>query len=374
MSIFQKRNNARGFSDSTTTSTILKTVNMIKNTILPLFCFIFMQFAGPVAYAQQADFAHYLFVYFSGNSPDGEQVRYAVSDDGVNYRVLNNGRPVIGSDSIALKKGIRDPHILRATDGETFYMVLTDMRSSEGWQSNDGLLLMKSKDLIHWEYTAIDFPTRFPKLRGFDRENLHAVWAPQTIWDAKKKRYLIYYTVGRHDWEYAVGDRYQPYFKIYYSYANKEFTDISEPKLLFDFGTAAIDADIVHDKQHDQFVLFFKDEGLSTMNKGLKTRNGILRATSSKLTGPYTTEYRHLHKTNAIVEGSSVFKLINSNKYILMYDCYADGYYQFCISEDLSNFEWLKNTDTKGNFTPRHGSVMPITTVELKRLTEAFDQ
>lgn len=314
------------------------------------------------------NFSNYLFAYFSSNSPDGEQVRYAVSKDGVNYRALNNGEPILASDSIALKKGIRDPHILRGEDGETFYMVLTDMRSSEGWQSNDGIVLMKSKDLINWEHSRIDFPSRFPNLKGFDRENLHAVWAPQTIWDAKKKQYMIYYSIGRHDWEYPVGNRSQPYFKIFYSYANKDFTDITEPKLLFDFGSAAIDGDIVYDKKNKQFVLFFKDEGLSTVNNGFKTKNGIMRATSRKLKGPYKTEYKHLQKTDAIVEGSSVFPIIDSDKYMLMYDCYTEGYYQFCISDDLTNFEFVKNTDTKGNFTPRHGSVIQITNGELDRL------
>lgn len=322
--------------------------------------------------AKGQDYTHYLFVYFSGNSPDGEQVRYAISKDGVNYTALNDGKPVIASDSISLKKGIRDPHILRGEDGKTFYMVLTDMRSSEGWQSNDGIVLMKSTDLIDWKHTQIDFPTRFPKLKGFDKENLHAVWAPQTIWDARKKRYLIYYSIGRHDWEYSVGNRKQPYFKIFYSYANKDFTDVTTPKLLFDFGTAAIDGDIIFDKKNKEFVLFFKDEGLSTDNNGFKTKNGIMRATASKLTGPYKTEYRHLQQTNAIVEGSSIFPVIGTDKYILMYDCYTEGHYQFCISDDLKNFELLGNTDTKGNFTPRHGSVIQITEEELIRLKEKF--
>lgn len=315
----------------------------------------------------------YLFAYFSDNSPDGEQVRYALSQDGFNFKPLNGGKPVIASDSIALKKGIRDPHIMRSHDGKYFYMVLTDMRSSEGWQSNDGIILMKSTDLIHWEHKTIDFPKRFPDLNGFDRDNLHAVWAPQTIWDPVKQQYMIYYSIGRHDWEYAVGDKKQPYFKIYYSYANADFTDISTPELLFDFGTAAIDGDIVYDKKKQNYVLFFKDEGLSTMNAGFQTKSGVMRATSKNITGPYHTEYRHLNvDQNKPVEGSSVFKLIDSDEYILMYDCYTEGYYQFCKSKDLIHFDFILNTPVGGEFTPRHGSVMPITEQELSVLTTKY--
>ena len=285
----------------------------------------------------ESPYSSYLFAFFSNNSPYGEQIRYAVSDDGFNYTSLNDGRPVVASDSIALKKSIRDPYICRGKDGKTFYMVLTDMRSDEGWQSNDGLILMKSTDLIHWQHTAIDFPTRFPNLIGFDRKNLHAVWAPQLIWDEKAGKYMIYYSIGRHDWEYPTDDpRFnQPYFKIFYSYVNEDFTDVTEPKLLFDFGKAAIDGDIIYDEKNDEYVLFFKDEGRSVLNKGFRTRQGVMRATSKNLTGPYKIEWRHVHKEGQFpVEGSSVFPLIGSDEYILMYDCYAQGFYQFCKSTD----------------------------------------
>lgn len=322
--------------------------------------------------AKKSPYSSYLFAFFSDNSPRGEQVRYAISDDGFDYKSLNFGRPVVASDTISLKKGVRDPHIIRGEDGKTFYMVLTDMRSSEGWQSNDGLVLMKSTDLIHWQHTAIDFPTRFPNLAGFDRQNLHAVWAPQTIWDPVEKKYMIYYSIGRHDWEYPTDDPNfnQPYFRIFYSYANEDFTDITEPKLLFDFGTAAIDGDIVYDAKNQEYVLFFKDEGRSVMNKkgNFRTRQGVMRATSKSLTGPYTVEYRHLQKPGQYpVEGSSVFPLINSDEFILMYDCYANGFYQFCKG-DLKNFTYVKDTPTRGTFTPRHGSVMHITKAERERL------
>ena len=322
--------------------------------------------------AKKSPYSSYLFAFFSDNSPRGEQVRYAISDDGFDYKSLNFGRPVVASDTISLKKGVRDPHIMRGEDGKTFYMVLTDMRSSEGWQSNDGLVLMKSTDLIHWQHTAIDFPTRFPNLAGFDRKNLHAVWAPQTIWDPVEKKYMIYYSIGRHDWEYPTDDPNfnQPYFRIFYSHANEDFTDITEPKLLFDFGTAAIDGDIVYDAKNQEYVLFFKDEGRSVMNKkgNFRTRQGVMRATSKSLTGPYTVEYRHLQKPGQYpVEGSSVFPLINSDEFILMYDCYANGFYQFCKG-DLKNFTYVKDTPTRGTFTPRHGSVMHITKAERERL------
>ena len=105
----------------------------------------------------------YLFTYFNSNAPEDEQICYAISDDGYNYTPLNHGAPVISSDTIALTQCVRDPHILRCEDGKTFYMVATDMRSQLGWSSNRGMVLLKSTDLIHWQHSTVNFPTRYTK-------------------------------------------------------------------------------------------------------------------------------------------------------------------------------------------------------------------
>ena len=363
------------YPDSRPRQTTNRNIFMTRKNIMAALAALLAAAAQPASAAQaEEQDSCYLFAFFSSNSANGEQIRYALSDDGLNYTSLNGGRPVVASDTIALKKSIRDPYICRGRDGKTYYMVMTDMRSGEGWQSNDGLILMKSDDLLHWQHTAIDFPTRFPGMDGFDRKNLHAVWAPQIIWDDSAGKYMIYYSIGRHDWEYPVGDKRQPHFKLFYSYVNDDFTDITEPQMLFDFGTAAIDGDIIYDDKNKEYVLFFKDEGLPTVNNGFKTRQGVMRATAKKLTGPYAVEYRHLQKPGQYpVEGSSVFRLIGSDDYILMYDCYAQGFYQFCRSSDLKNFTFVQNTPTRGAFTPRHGSVMHISAGERERL-EAWSE
>lgn len=106
----------------------------------------------------------YLFTYFNSNDPKDEQICYAISDDGYNFTPLNDGYPVISSDTIAFTQCVRDPHILRGEDGKTFYMVATDMKSSLGWSSNRGMVLLKSTDLINWQHSVINFPTRYLSL------------------------------------------------------------------------------------------------------------------------------------------------------------------------------------------------------------------
>lgn len=107
-----------------------------------LIAFFTCVFVSTVS-AARYDMVAYLFTYFNSNAPQDEQICFALSDDGYNYTPLNGGAPVIESDTIALTQCVRDPHILRCEDGKTFYMVVTDMRSSLGWASNRGIVLLK---------------------------------------------------------------------------------------------------------------------------------------------------------------------------------------------------------------------------------------
>lgn len=295
--------------------------------------------------AEDEGYSAYLFAYFTGNSSSQEQIRFALSLDGFNYTPLHNGDPVISSDTIARKRAVRDPHILRGEDGKTFYMVVTDMKSSEGWSSNDGLVLLQSTDLLNWTHTAIDFPDTWPA--RFDRNALTQVWAPQTIYDPVARKYMVYYSIGESGQHY----------KIYYSYANDEFTELTQPEVLYDHGSNTIDADIVY--KEGLYHLFFKTEGEG---------NGIQKATATTLQGPWTPHRQYLQQTTVAVEGSGVFKKINSDEWILMYDCYGSGYYQFCKSQDLEHFTWVCNTSTSTGFSPRHGTTLPLTSEEAERL------
>ena len=123
-------------------------------------------------------YSNYLFAYFPAN--DNENIYYALSNDGYNFTPMNNGKRVVAADTVSIKKGLRDPHVLRAPDG-WFYMVNTDMKSAEGWASNRGMVLMKSRDLINWKHSTVHFPDKY---KGKNFANVTRVWAPETIWDA----------------------------------------------------------------------------------------------------------------------------------------------------------------------------------------------
>lgn len=293
------------------------------------------------AYAQNTA---YLFTYFTGNTGNEESIRFAISKDGHTFRALNNNQPVISSKAISETGGVRDPHILRGADGKTFYMVVTDMVSARGWDSNRAIVLLKSTDLINWTSNIVNLQKRFP-----GNENLLRVWAPQTIYDAKAGKYMIY-------WSMKHGKDPD---KIYFAYANSNFTDIeTEPKQLYFSPTngACIDGDIIF--HNHKYHLFYKTEG-----SGL----GIRVAISNELTKGYVLQDGAVQQTTDAVEGAGVFKLNNGEGYILMYDRYMSGKYQFTKTKDLRTFTVIDD-EVSMDFHPRHGTVMPITAQEAARL------
>jgi hypothetical protein len=290
----------------------------------------------------------YLFAYFTGNRKEEEAIRFAISYDGYRFRALNDNKPVISSEKISSTGGVRDPHIIRGADGKTFYMVVTDMVSALGWSSNRAMVLLKSTDLVNWKSSVINIQKRFP-----GNEDLLRVWAPQTIYDAKAKKYMIYWSM-KHGKDPDI---------IYYSYANKDFTDLeTAPKQLFFSPTngSCIDGDIVF--KDGKYHLFFKTEGAGA---------GIKIAVSDKLTEGYVLRDKYVQQTKDPVEGAGVFKLNNGEGYILMYDVYTKGRYQFTKSADLENFSVI-DQEVSMNFHPRHGTVMPITTKEAEALIKKW--
>lgn len=291
----------------------------------------------------------YLFTYFTGNGPGEEAIRYAVSEDGFHYRALNNNEPVIDSKKISTSGGVRDPHILRGADGKTFYMVVTDLYVPEmGWK-NYAMGLMKSSDLINWESAVINIPETFPDEFG----DVWRVWAPQTIYDDATGKYMVYFSMKQGE---------DP-DKIYYAFANADFTGFeAAPKQLYfpseeSKTRACIDGDIIF--SNGKYHLFHKAEDGDP---------GIKLAISENLTEGYqlVSDNRVDRETHP-VEGSGIFKLNNSSDWILMYDVYTSGRYQFTKSSDLLNFTVI-DQEISMNFHPRHGTVLPITAEELKSL------
>jgi beta-xylosidase len=331
---------------------------MKKKFLIGLSLLASVAMRGETKQVTQNEFEGYLFAYFEGggNIMKQEQLRFALSNDGINWRALNENRPIIASDTISESGGIRDPHILRGEDGK-FYLVATDMFTHKyGWGSNPGIVMLKSDDLIHWTHSKINLAKDFPKKFG----DAYWVWAPQTIYDKKAKKYMIYFTLQRNDRKSLI---------TYYAYANKDFTGFeSDPKILFSAQFGSIDSDIIY--KDGVYHHFYK--GNTKDKNGKEIKNGIQQATSKSLKGKWKEDFKYLdaYAGKIVVEGSSIFKFNGREEYALMYDMYSSGRYEYQTSTDLYNFSEPK-AFTK-NFYPRHGSVISLTKEELQRLQEKW--
>jgi hypothetical protein len=255
-------------------------------------------------------------------------------------------------------------------------MVTTDMNNSKtkalGKKSewhNYGIDLLTSDDLINWKSTTFDFrkgPSVFCNPNApsayTDWASTVRVWAPQIFWDpsyvwpdGKKGGYFIYYSILN-----SAEDKYD---RMYYSYADKSFTKLTQPRLLFDWGYATIDADINYVPADKMFHMMIKKEG---------GKKGLFTATAPKLTGPWgepvEDDYVNFEgKKNC--EGVSAFQVPGEDGWRIAYIEYSSNpkHYRICKADKfMRNFR--DPQDIKGVTAPQHGSFMRITKKEYNRL------
>lgn len=202
---------------------------------------------------------------------------YALSKDGIHWHDLLDGDSIFSDAVMApIEKRSRDAFICRKHDNSGYLMVFTDMDASqasrkrmgkvETWD-NYGICLLTSDDLIHWKSKSFDFrkgPSIFlqetTNTPYTDWTTINRVWAPQIVWDedfvwpdGRKGGYMIYYSM----WNRAE----EKYDRMYYSHADETFTQLTMPKLLFDWGYATIDADINWVEADQRWHMMIKKEG-----------------------------------------------------------------------------------------------------------------
>ena len=310
----------------------------------------------PLCMAAQTKMTRYLFAYFNNNTTEGQQVCYAVSNDGVNFTPLNDGLPVIASDTISRSGGVRDPHILRGNDG-WFYQVLTDMDMSLGKWTCQGIVMLRSRDLVHWQHHTVHFPERYS---GTKFAKTNAVWAPQTIYDPSAGKLMVYFSL------HSEKEGPFPQDAVYYAYANADFSNLEgEPQPLFTYPHPTIDTDIVKD-QTGLYHLFFNTWGGPD---GLQRRQYEFRDLHNQQA--WTLVPGHQQPTSLNSEGSTAYQLADGT-WMLSYDCFKDGVYQFCRTRDFRHYELVHETKTEGNFTPRHGSILQISEQEYQHLLKSY--
>jgi len=127
--------------------------------------------------------------HFIGEQPDGEQVYFSYSEDGLHWKDLNAGLPVLRSE--LGEKGVRDPFLVRSPKEDKFYLIATDLRiaNGKGWSaaSNAGsrdVIIWESADLVHWSS---------PWAVTLGVPGAGCVWAPEAIYDEAADDFLVFW-------------------------------------------------------------------------------------------------------------------------------------------------------------------------------------
>lgn len=318
----------------------------------------------------------YLYCHMSDR---GQWTAYAISEDGMHFHDIICGDSIFSPYEMAgIEGGTRDAYICRKHDLSGYIMVTTDMKNSmtkrlgkKAEWDNYGINLLTSDDLIHWKSTTFDFRKGLSifsdgkdSKRSIykDWSTINRVWAPQIFWDAeytwpdgKKGGYFIYYSLWNRD--------EQKYDKMYYSYADETFTTLTQPRLLFDWGYATIDADINFVPADGLYHMMIKKEG---------GQPGLFTSTSHSLTGPWpepdAKDFVNFEGSKKC-EGVSAFQLVGDSTWRIAYIEYSSRprNYRICKADKyMRNFSSPQNIE--GVNGPQHGSFMRITKEEYDRL------
>ena len=337
----------------------------ISKKIVSLFLAVMLVVTSVPAFAintSAAENSKYLFAYFTGDTVDGQKIRFATSSDGKNFRTLNNG-----NYTVTQKTGTqcaRDPYLFYSEKENCYYLLATDYDySHSNWGDKQSTMTVwKSNDLITWSNETHIDAKNIPGIK-FDNN----LWAPQALWDDAEQKYMVYYSTN------VDGSK-----AVVYSYTSDLFdvTKYSVPQKIGDFAFSNIDADIT--KVGDEYVLFIKNEDGNS-----KKIYAAVSSTPNSFSNPVL-----LNSKNKSFEGPQLYK--TSTGYTLAFDEYGnsgnvwlheftnDQFASFVAnvktnpsSIDISSYYSKTVNQSNDGFAARHGSIISISDEQYNALQNA---
>jgi beta-xylosidase len=319
--------------------------------------------------AAALDYEAYAFVYFTGSTIAGERIYLAASkgNDALHWNELNNAQPILTSSEGT--KGLRDPFIIRSYEGDTFYLLATDLSIGSGTSWGDSvrtgsryLEIWESTDLVSWSkqrHVLVSPPTA------------GNTWAPEAYYDTAIGAYVVFWASDLYD-EADTAHTGSSYQRMLIS-TTLDFVTFSTPEIWQDAGTARIDSTVI--EEDGIFYRFTKDEGSVTGCADIiQERSSVLMANLTSWSSIATCIGRNAG--TSAVEGPTAFKAnpndINGPKYYLFVDEYTSRGYIPLETSDISNPSWKVSSSYSLPASPRHGTVIPITAAELATITAHY--
>lgn len=309
------------------------------------------------------EFERYFLGYFKGeNIADGEQIMFATSNgnSALDWTGLTGGRPSLISQ--LGDQGLRDPHIVRSPDGDTFYMIATDLNwyDQGGFNINDtqSIEVFESNDLVNWT------PQRHVRVAP---PNAAAAFAPESLWVEEIGAYAVFWAQALFsNGENRTG---QGNAQMWYN-TTRDFQTFSGPKVWQDPAPLSR-IDTTGIKVGDHYYRVTKNEaGGEASDIFSEKHTDFLDSNINNWTllGPALGRTTWL--ANQGYEGPIIFRAnpgdtACAGQFYLWADQYTNGGgYQGACHENIEAPTWNAKTITMTNAGvphPRHGTVTPIT-------------
>ncbi len=275
----------------------------------------------------------YVFSFFRDNGQAG--VYLALSDDGLSWREVNSGRPVLVPQVGG--KLTRDPSICRGPDGQ-YHMVWTTSWTDKGFG------VAHSKNLLDWS------PQQFIEVNA-DEPKARNTWAPEIFYDDASQQYVVIWSTtieGLFPETQVQGDGGHNH-RIYAT-TTRDFTSWSPKQLFYNGGFNVIDAFLF--RRDGRYGLIVKDETVQPVaEKNLHvvwSEAGVLGPWGQA--GPAFTDNRE-----AWAEGPAVIRV--GDRWLVYFDKYNKGGYGAVETQDFVTFAPVPVSLPKGI---RHGTIIEV--------------
>lgn len=282
--------------------------------------------------------AAYIFVHFTEEIHNGEQIFFSVSQDGLHWRDLNSGKPVLVSP--IGEKGVRDPFLVQHPLTGRYYLIATDLCMYNRQHDWHGAVHQGSRDILVWDSDNLT-DWNGPRAVTLAPETAGCAWAPEAIWDVEKQAYLVIFAPYMPD-----GDRH----RIYASYT-KDFIHFTPAFKYIERDKAVIDTTIIH--ADGMYYRFSKDESTAQI---LLDRGETLQSDFVPVNCPTLTDLRGL-------EGPECYQLPDGRWCLICDQFQAHKGYLPIVIDDLATGDMHPLSEGEydlGQVLKRHGGVLKI--------------
>ncbi len=342
---------------------------MIRHLLLS----ILLMATSAISFAAEKDFTAYLFAYFKGEgSAQGEQIYFAVSRDGLNWKDINGGNPVL--TSTLGEKGLRDPFIMRSADGSKFFVIATDLKinGNGDWtaaqtKGSKSIMVWESSDLINWSEQ---------RMCRVAPDGAGCTWAPEAVYNEESGEYTVFWS-SKIPSSQSVPNNDNTH-RVYYC-TTKDFKTFSDAKVWIELKNpqnrtiSVIDATVI--KVGDTYYRFKKNEATEAHKQGMPSSGKyIIMEKAKSLLGQWTEVNTQMSQI-AYVEGPTCFKFNGENKWCLFIDDFGGKGYYPLITTDLSSGVFTQPSSSQYSLPSvmRHGSVVNITESEYSNLMSKYE-